>query len=112
MTKEQVRIQVRNDEGTSIQATNISVKQKGATAAPGAKVKFEVDENDSIHSISLSESGFSARECERIEPKIRKRSMTISYQYEALFTKFQKSMKEREIPVKKLAIHFARISSI
>ena len=105
MTKEQVRIQVRNDEGTSIQATNISVKQKGATAAPGAKVKFEVDENDSIHSISLSESGFSARECERIEPKIRKRSMTISYQYEALFTKFQKSMKEREIPVKKLAIH-------
>ena len=100
-------IQASNDEGTNIQSSNISVKQKGATA-PSAKVKpkpvFEVDDN-SIHSITLSESGFSAGECERREQKNRARSMLILSKYEALITKFQKSLEEREIPVKKLAKH-------
>ena len=104
---EGMSIQASNDEGTNIQSSNISVKQKGTTA-PSAKVKpkpvFEVDDN-SIHSITLSESGFSAGECERREQKNRARSMLILSKYEALFTKFQKSLEEREIPVRKLAKH-------
>ena len=101
-------IQASNDEGTSIQASNI-VKQKGATAAPGAKVKpklvFEVDEDDSIHSMTLSESGFSAKECERMEQKKRAQSMDMISKYEPLFTKFQESLKERKIPVETLSMY-------
>ena len=100
-------IQASNDEGTSIQASNVSVKQKGVT---GANLVFDsevddVDDDDSIHSITLSESGFSAGECERREQKDRARSMLIISKYEALFTKFQKSLEEREIPVMTLAMH-------
>ena len=106
--EEGTSIQASNDEGMNVQSSNISVKKKGATA-PSAKVKpkrvFEVDENDSIYSITLSESGFSAGECERREQKNRARSMVMISKYEALFIKFQKSLEEREIPVRELANH-------
>ena len=50
-------IQACNDEGTNNQVSNICVKQEGATAAPGAKIKpkkvYEECENSSIHSITF-----------------------------------------------------------
>ena len=97
--------------GASNQACSIDQKhEEEATATSDIKQKpkpaFEIDDEVlSIHSLTLSECGFSESECKKLKHRIRADSMAIIVKYELLSTKFQCSLERRGIPVKKLATH-------
>ena len=93
------------ETGASNQACSIDQKHEEEATATSKPV-FEMDDEVlSIHSLTLSECGFSESKYKKLNHKIRADSMAIIVKYELLLTKFQHSLEIRGIPVKKLATH-------
>ena len=91
--------------GASNQACSIDQKHEEEATATSKPV-FEMDDEVlSIHSLTLSECGFSESKYRKLNHKIRADSMAIIVKYELLLTKFQHLLEIRGIPVKKLATH-------